>query len=200
MYSPLRQVEAQREVVRKIWESKTSKITKLMAFNKFNYYRRVLVVVANPETILNTTKAPKDMKHKILRADALVRQIEYDLKHRDSDDCLETRKSMEKIAKTYMNLLVSDHTNYYDYYKNKYCKSIRVSEKEDLRNRLIQLRKDRSEKMHLPAYYIFTNEELDKLLDKVPKTIEELKKFNILMPVKIHTHGTSIIEEINKKS
>ena len=34
MYSPLRQVEAQREVVRKIWEKSTSNMIKLFAANK----------------------------------------------------------------------------------------------------------------------------------------------------------------------
>ena len=51
MYSPLRQVEAQREVIRKIWESKASGLVKLFGSKNFDYYRKVLVVVANQETI-----------------------------------------------------------------------------------------------------------------------------------------------------
>lgn len=198
MYSPLRQVEAQREVIRKIWESQASKATKLLASHKFDYYRRVLVVISNPETILNTTKAPKDMKYKILKADALVKQIEYDLNHRASDEILETKKSMEEIAKFYINLSSNEEINYYEYYKDKFCRSIDTSINNDLKERLIKLRKDRSNKMHLPAYYVFTNEELDKLVEIKPKTIEELKKSNILTSVKIKTHGSLIIEEINK--
>ncbi len=197
MYSPLRQVEAQREVVRKIWESLTPKMMKLFASNKFDYYRRVLVVAANPETILNTNQAPKDMKYKILRADALVRQLEYDFNHRNSDDSFSTKKNMEELAKSYVELSSKEETNYYEYYKDKYCQSLDVF-KDDLKERLIKLRKERSTKMHLPAYYIFTNEELDKLVEIRPKTIEELKKANILTPVKIQTHGDSIIEEINQ--
>lgn len=73
MYSPLRQVEAQREVIRKIWESKSSLIKKFFALKNFEYFNRVLVVAANQDTILNTNRAPKEIKYKILRADALVR-------------------------------------------------------------------------------------------------------------------------------
>lgn len=62
MYSPLRQVEVQREVLRKIWESNASKIKKILQANNFDFYRGVLVVTANKETILNTSKAPKDKK------------------------------------------------------------------------------------------------------------------------------------------
>ena len=90
----------------------------------FDYYRRVLVVAANQETILNTNKAPRDLKYKILRADALVRQIEYDLNHRDNNDYVETKKGMEKIAQSYVSMSNKEEVNYYDYYKEKYCNNV----------------------------------------------------------------------------
>lgn len=52
--------------------------------------------------------------------------------------------------------------------------------------------------MKIPAYYVFTNVELEKLLELKPSSIDELKKLNILSPVKIKTHGEYIINEINK--
>ena len=198
MYSPLRQVEAQREVVRKIWESNTSKILKVFASKNFDYYRRVLVVAANQDTILNTNKAPKEMKYKILRADALVRQIEYDFNHRDSDEFFSSKKEMEETAESYVNISIKEDIDYYDYYKNKYCINLKERIKDDLKDRLIELRKNRAKEMNIPAYYIFTNDELEKILELRPKTIEELKNCNILALVKIKTHGIHIIEEINK--
>ena len=197
MYSPLRQVEAQREVIRKIWESNSSAIKKFFASKNFDHYRRVLVVAANQDTILNTSRAPKEMKYKILRADALVRQIEYDLNHRKNDEYLDSKKSMEEMAQSYINLSNNEDINYYEYYKNKYCNNV-VSMNDDLKDRLIELRKVRSSEMNIPAYYVFTNDELDKLVELRPKTIEELKNANILSPIKIKTHGKIIIEEINK--
>ena len=197
MYSPLRQVEAQREVIRKIWESNSSAIKKFFASKNFDYYRRVLVVAANQDTILNTNRAPKEMKYKILRADSLIRQIEYDLNHRENDEYLDSKKSMEEMAQSCINLLNNEDINYYDYYKSKYCNN-RVKINDDLKDRLIELRKTRSNEMKIPAYYVFTNDELDKLLEIRPKTIDELKNANILTPVKIKTHGELIINEINK--
>lgn len=199
MYSPLRQVEAQREVIRKIWEKKISSVKKLFASKKFDFYRRVLVVAANHETILNTKNAPTDIKHKVLRADALVRQIEYEFEHRNKDDYLETKKGMEEIANTYINLSVKEKINYYDFYKEKFCNNKAISFNNDLKERLILFRKNRASEMKIPAYYIFTNDELDKLVELSPKTIEELKNANILSPIKIKTHGNLIIEEINKR-
>ena len=198
MYSPLRQVEAQREVIRKIWESNSSAIKKFFASKNFDYYRRVLVVAANQDTILNTNRAPKEMKYKILRADALVRQIEYDLDHRGNDEYLESKKGMEEMAQSYIDLSTKEEINYYDYYKEKYCNNISVSTNDDLRNRLIEFRKNRSNEMNIPAYYVFTNEELDKLVELRPKTVEELKNDNILAPIKLKTHGEKIIDEIIK--
>ena len=197
MYSPLRQVEAQREVIRKIWESNSSAIRKFFASKNFDYYRRVLVVAANQDTILNINRAPKEMKYKILRADSLIRQIEYDLNHRKNDEYLDSKKSMEEMAQSYINLSNNEDINYYEYYKNKYCNNV-VSMNDDLKDRLIELRKVRSSEMNIPAYYVFTNDELDKLVELRPKTIEELKNANILSPIKIKTHGKIIIEEINK--
>ena len=198
MYSPLRQVEAQREVIRKIWESNSSAIKKFFASKNFDYYRRVLVVAANQDTILNSNRAPKEIKYKILRADALIRQIEYDLNHRGNDEYLDSKKSMEKIAQSYIDLSSKEEINYYDYYKEKYCSNLNIQVNDGLKDRLIELRKTRSNEMNIPAYYVFTNDELDKLVELRPKSIDELKSFNILTPVKIKMHGKIIIDEINK--
>lgn len=195
MYSPLRQVEAQREVIRKIWESKASGLVKLFGSKNFDYYRKVLVVVANQETILNTSKAPKDIKSKVLRADALVRKIQYDLSHIRSDDSYSSKKNMELIAQSYANLCINENIDYYKYYKDKFCKNDIL---DNLKERLVELRKTRASQMKIPAYYVFTNVELEKLLELKPSSIDELKKLNILSPVKIKTHGECIINEINK--
>ncbi len=173
MYSPLRQVEAQREVIRKIWESNSSAIKKFFASKNFDYYRRVLVVAANQDTILNTSRAPND---------------EY----------LESKKGMEEMAQSYVDLSSKEEINYYDYYKEKYCNDVSAPINDDLKDRLIELRKNRSNEMNIPAYYVFTNEELDKLVELRPKTIEELKNANILTTIKIKTHGEEIIKVINK--
>ena len=194
MYSPLRQVEAQREVIRKIWEKDTATFVKIFASKNFEHYRRVLVVAANQDTILNTNNAPKDIKYKVIRADALIRQIEYDLKHKDSDDIVRSKKYMEEIAEAYFNTAVKDDINYYDYYKNKFCN---ISENNSLKDRLIEFRKTRSKELNIPAYYIFTNDELENLIKMKPKNIEDIEKSNIISPIKIKTHGKQIVDIIN---
>ena len=194
MYSPLRQVEAQREVIRKIWETNSSKLNKLFGSKKFDYYRRVLVVAANEDTILNINKAPKNIKDKVLRADALIRKIQEDYDNRDKDEYFESKKGMEEIAKSYLDLSIKENINYYEFYKNKYCNN----KKEDLKKSLIEFRKKRASEMNIPAYYVFTNEEMDKIIELMPKSTDELKKYNILTPIKIKTHGELLIQVINR--
>ncbi len=196
MYSPLRQVEAQREVIRKIWENSVSSIGKVFASKNFDYYRRVLVVAANQETVLNTAKAPKEIKYKVLRADALVRQIEYEINHRESD-YLESRKEMEKTAQSYLTLCIKDETDYYEFYKGKYADKVKEQAGDNLRERLIEFRKVRSGEMKIPAYYVFTNDELEKILEIRPGSVEELRQSGILPQVKVNTHGQGIIDLIN---
>lgn len=66
-----------------------------------------------------------------------------------------------------------------------------------MRERLITFRKERANELNLPAYYVFNNEELDKLIEARPKTIDELVNSNILPPIKFKTHGKQIIDIIN---
>ena len=200
MYSPLRQVEAQRDVYKKIWNTRLSKnpiinsIKRLFAENNFYDTHRVLVVASNRETILDTRYAPKDVKYKILKAENLVKQIQYDLNNYNKEDWT-TKSDMEKWANTFLNINIEDNTNYYEYYKNKYLKDD-INNKELLRNELIEFRNKRFKELNIPAYYVFNNEELELLVDNKPKTVEELKK--ILTPVKVNAHGKEILEIISK--
>ena len=200
MYSPIRQVEAQRDVFRKIWESNIDGNVLLKAFKKyygnknFNDNYRVLVVTANNETILNTRYAPKDIKNKVIRSDALIRKIEEDIKYSDRNLWL-GKKEMESWASSLLSYNVSNDIDYYDYYKNKFIKE-KIIDNDNLKDKLINFRKERSTSMNIPAYYVFTNEELDKLVELKPKDINELK--NILTPIKIKMHGNEIINIIKE--
>ena len=133
------------------------------------------------------------MKYKILRADSLIRQIEYDLAHRDSKDYIETKKSMEEIAQAYLDLSLKEDIDYYNYYKEKYCSSYND---DIIREKLIELRRKRSAEMNIPAYYIFTNDELEQLIKLKPKTLDDLKNNNILSSIKVLLLFNALISRI----
>lgn len=206
MYSPLRQVEAQRDVYKKIWNITLSQnkiinsIKRALAENNFTDTHRTLVVVSNNDTILKTKYAPKEIKNKVIRADNLIRTIENDLKKSDKD-LWYSKSEMERWANNFLRLNVEKNIDYYEMYKQKYIDNhSQTQESNDqsrLKNRLIEFRKTRSREMNIPAYYVFNNDELEKLLLIKPKTIDELTKSKILTPIKVKTHGKQIVEIIN---
>ena len=198
IYSPLRQVEAQRDVFKKIWNNCLSSnkvinyVKRLMSEKNFTDTYRVLVVVANYETLLNTKYAPWEIKDKVIRADNLIRKIEDDLNKSDKS-LWDTKKGMEEWANTFLKASVDIDIDYYDYYKRKY--NLYDIDK-DLEESLIKFRKERSSEMNIPAYYVFNNEELNKLVEKKPRSLEELT--GIIDPIKLKVHGNLIVEIINK--
>ena len=157
MYSPIRQVEAQRDVYKKLWNNALSNnvvlnnLKRALAEDNFTNTHRVLVVASNNETILNTKDAPKDIKYKVIKADALVRQIQYDLEHCDKDQ-LSSKNSIEKWAMSFVRMHKMKNVNYYTYYMNKFIKENDEKISDDLlREKLIELRKTRSNEMGIPV-------------------------------------------------
>ena len=156
------------------------------------------MVAANQSTVLNVGRAPKDIKYKVMRADSLVRQIEYDIKHRNSGEYSRSKRDMEEIAQWYIDLSVKDNNDYYEFYRKKYSGNSVVLKADDLRKRVIEFRKNRASELKIPPYYVFANDELEKLIKVRPKTLAELEKSGILTPIKVKTHGKHILYVINK--
>lgn len=66
---------------------------------------------------------------------------------------------------------------------------------EKIREELIELRKTISQEEKRPAFYIFNNKELEKILEVMPRNIEGFK--NILPEYKIESYGERILEIID---
>lgn len=66
-----------------------------------------------------------------------------------------------------------------------------------IREELVEYRKEKSKKKNVPAYYIFNNKELDKIIELMPKTLNELRRSGIISEVKCKLHGDEIINIIN---
>ena len=120
LYSPIRQADEHRTIYKKIRDSKLNWFKRTMSENSFPYYHRLLVVAANNETILSTRYAPNDIKNKIVKADALVSKIQYDLDNSDTIDW-GSQKVTEDWAKSFLKLNVEKIVDYYiekKYYRN----------------------------------------------------------------------------------
>lgn len=206
--SPYRQVNAQLDVYRKIWKNRNgySVITNLVRSISDQFYsdHSVLVVAANNETILNTRYAPKEMKNRIIKSDALVEWLKNDLalKEKNKHDKY-SRKFMENWAKIIMDRSIKVDKDYYQEYKNKFIgqnfdKTIKIKPViiSSLKDKLKEFRFSRAKELNMPAYYIFNDEELDKIVQIHPISIDELS--NILPSIKVKVHGSKIIDIINE--
>lgn len=195
IYSPYTQAVRHQDMMKKVWSANHSKLDNFI-FGRFHGkdFFRPIVVLSNSKSFLNTKYAPKEIRNDIIRADQLISYIQKDIDNMDSAE-LCGEKMLKQAAETWLSRSVSNNTSI----SNKYLSAIKdKDDKADLENKLRTFRKEKSKSMNVPAYYIFTDEELNNLLEIMPKTIEELKTKRILTDIKIKCHGEEIIKILNK--
>ena len=208
IYSPYTQAVRHKDVLKKRWLEKNNKLMVALREKAFdNLWYKPLVVLANSKSILNTRYAPKEIKEKTIRVDQLVRYIENDLKKYDRD-LFASKKSMQELANSFKEANVEEYRSIADRYQKKeedVKESLVVQEEKkvtplDMVPILKKYRKEKSAQMKVPAYYVFTDKELEQIIELKPKTLEELKDAKILTAIKIQCHGEEIIDILNQKT
>lgn len=192
IYSPYTQAIRHKEILKKRWISKNNKFTVAMKEKYFDsLWYKPLVVLANSKSILNTKYAPKEIRNNTIRVDQLVEYIKNDLTSYDKD-LISSQKSMLEMGNSFLEVNITE----YNSIANKYNKKEHKINKDELIAELKSFRKEKSKEMGVPAYYVFNDDELNKIVETLPKSTEELK--TILSPIKIKVHGENIIKIINK--
>ena len=196
IYSPVTQAKRHLEILKKIRHQNQGIIAKTVtALSKDDYYKS-LVVVSNANGILNTKYATKEIKNMIVRVDGL---IDYFKQENELTGIIEqnTKNEMERTARSILDLNVPKENN-------NWLTRFEITENSDkdcndssLKEKLLQYRKEESKKRNYPAYYIFNNDQLDKILSEKPADIQNLSK--ILEPIKIKMYGADILEIIKDK-
>lgn len=202
IYSPIRQAERHIEIFKKLLdENQTGIMYNLLKKVRQSWFKP-LVVLANSKNILKLQYAPKEIKSQIVRSDSLIDYIKKDINNLDKD-YLSSQKYMNDLAFKIMQNYNQDIKKDYKEDFQKWLEKDKVdplssnANNEDIKNKLINYRKTKSQEKNIPTYYIFTNEELNLLLTHLPKTYQELEKSNILSNIKLKLHGQEIINIIN---
>ena len=209
IYSPITQNLRHLEVLKQITKSVKSNILLKLIFDKYfdeNY--KSVVVLANPKTILNDRYANKDIRDMIIRADQLNKYIK-DINEKSTNPS-SSDSDMERIASRILSFHTpnkSDYTKKYEGFLNNIDTSTDVErvvediniKSDDLYERLKAFRLEKSREESIKAYYIFTDAQLKDLIDKLPKSKEELKAISGFGEVKVEKYGDIIISIINNQ-
>ncbi len=194
IYSPYTQITRHNDIMRKIWASGQNKLVRAVFHNTFNNsWYKPLVVLSNSKAFLNTKYAPREMKDNIIRVDQLINYISKDLENYPKLD-LSSEKEVKENAESWLSSNIDSYNSLANKYKDK------IKRLDEIKEKLIAFRKEKSKKKNIPLYYIFNNEELDNIIKNMPKNLEELKSLNILPDVKLKLHGEEIIKIVNDKN
>ena len=202
IYSPFTQAEKHIDIFKKIWKSQHEKdfLIKILKPNIDDYYKP-LVVITNKKSLLNLDSAPNIIKKHVIRADSLVSYIKNDISNRKK----ELLWSKEEMYKNAYKLMSCYNKNVRINYEEKYKSLISDEEKlninrEEIKKKLLEFRTNKHVERNIPTDYIFTDKELESILNIMPKNLKELIDSNILSSVKLKFHGEEIISIINKRN
>lgn len=199
IYSPYTQAMRHKDIIMKKWYKSSNFLKSFLFQNSVSDYYRPLIVLANSKGLLKMNYAPKNIKNCTIRVDQLIDYLKKDIEKCDSA-MLSSRKEMEELATNYLKAPIEEELSFVNRYtlKEENVEKIEVINKEDIINRLKEYRKDKAKKNNIPAYYIFTDDEMNKILDANIKTLDELKNSKILTDVKLRLHGQEIVDVINR--
>lgn len=205
IYSPYTQAVRHKEILKKRWTSKHNKLEQLLYGKQFdNSWYKPLVVMANSKGILNMKYAPKEVKNHTIRVDKLISYMKKDLEQYDKDLRM-AKKRMLDAANSFLEANIDEYHSIANKYKDKIeepspiiQEKIENKQNIDLENKLKEFRKQKSQSMNIPAYYVFTDKELENMIERKPRDMETLK--DILPPIKMEVHGEEIIKIINDYS
>lgn len=218
IYSPITQNQRHMDLMKKIRvNSKNNMLTKYIAERSFDEFNKPVVVLSNPKTVLNAKFAKKEVKEKVIRADQLVKYMKE--ANKQSNSIASSDKDMLAWAQLYMDVHIEslkDYSKKYEPYKlktnNQNIDKIvtLTSEKKpvlqkslpliktDIFKELKEFRLNKSREEEIRAYHIFSDKQLKSLIDKMPKSTEELRLVEGFGVTKVKKYGDDIVKIIKK--
>lgn len=197
-YSPVRQVERQAEVFESYMKAMGA-VTRTPI--------KSVVVFTNHRTVINTTKASKDVKEKIFRVDGLIGYIKQELEKNSPVHFMDNRmqEMSDYIRVSHVELIADDidvvehkllqETLHEQSHNDVPAESIQTNAPQ-LEDALKQFRMNIATKQNMKAFHVFTNKTLEELLVKQPCHISELKNIQGIGEVKIKAFGEELVELI----
>lgn len=211
IYSPITQNQRHLNVLKELRKShKNNVLTKHFFEKNFDNNYQSIVVLANPKTCLHAKNAPDEICKQVIRADQLISYIKknndksenYSLKNeemlelanfflmQDKEERADYIKGYEKLAKELHEM----DTHFKEKVLQKKIQIEQETTPQQVVTKLKEYRLQISRQERIKPYYVFTDAQMNDLLEKMPKTKEELLKVNGFGNVKIEKYGEKILE------
>lgn len=221
IYSPITQNQRHLLVMKELRkESKKGFLSKMRFENGFEHAYKSLVVLANPKTYLNSKYAPKEVKAQVIRADQLISviqkmdgELEYSMKQEEmleaaefflSHHCPNKSDYAEKYEKLVQEMQVKPKGVLPEASENSASVCIQNNQGavcyEELRAKLKAFRLEQSRKEQIKPYYVFTDVQMEDLLNRNPKTKEELLQVSGFGPKKVEKYGDYILQLMQEQA
>lgn len=227
IYSPITQNQRHLQVIKELGlKGRKNVIAKALYDKFFEDFYKSLVVLANPKTYLNAKYAKKDVKEKLLRADQLIVKIkEMEAASKNVD---KSADEMRETAEAFLNASAKNNSDYVKKYEELLLdleKAENVVEnneeivldeaeteikeetvlevsKESNREKLVQeLKKFRLETSRaegVKPYFIFNDAQMNDLIEKMPRTKEQLLEVQGFGKVKVEKYGEHILKILGR--
>ncbi|MBD5480604.1 MAG: hypothetical protein HDR14_15210 [Lachnospiraceae bacterium] len=209
IYSPITQNQRHMQVLKEVRLSAKGNFVSRMLFEKhFTETYKPIVVLANPKTCINYKYAKREIKEQIIRADQLIAYI----KGQDAESAVKSANmsvdEMSRLAQFYLsknNPMRSDYARKYEEMAGEAAMSMQTEEpvpsndgREEIIRRLKAFRLEQSRQEKIKPYYIFNDAQMVDLIEKSPRTKEELLKISGFGNVKVEKYGNKILEILSK--
>lgn len=190
MYSPISQNERHVNILREI-------LRKENLINTFPV--KSLVVLANPKTVIDKSQCPSEVEQKLIRYDQIGRLLRDEMADKSND-----RDMREKYLYDIAEYLTKNHMPpKYDLVARYGLHTSDIKEPhssilskanygEGLFDSLRQYRLAISKEQGIKPYMVYTNAEMEDLVNHAPKTKEELLQVKGFGQVKVEKYGDDI--------
>jgi hypothetical protein len=210
IYSPITQNQRHLDLLKKIsLDRQGNFLFKAMTDRYFDDWYKSIVVLANPKTVLNTRYAKREIKDQIIRCDQLVGYIKK--LNKESKEAPSSDKALYAQAERFLNLHTPNTKDYTEKYRAAIEKvnvavtaeTVETTEEPFLEDTPIykalrQYRYEKSREENVKPYFLYNNAQLEELIKRMPRSLDELKEISGFGDVKCQKYGADILSIIEK--
>jgi len=205
IYSPVTQNVRHMEMIKVLrLANKKNPVMRAALEKSFGELHKSVIVLANPKTVINLKRAPKEIKDQIIRGDQLIAHIKK-LLH-ENKDWASSEKEMYEMAEFFVGLHKENPVDYAARYFSSDSGEVRDEAVEVLPDQteiditetplyqaLKQYRYETSRAEGIKPYYVYSNLQLEAVIAAMPANLDELKKISGFGDVKCEKYGEAIL-------